>query len=148
MTDCVLPLRPHFPLPRGRLRVLPPVRPSASLLSANGRQNRMLGPQHSRPPPRLLHVCPDHLQRGEGDAPRAVSARRDHQTGQKNLNVGFVVAGVWVGHPVLRVVPSGAAQREAEDPARRAQHGGEEDDPQPPRLHQQVHLPAVPLALL
>ena len=60
----------------------------------------------------------------------------------------FLVPGVWIGHPVLRATPGGPAEREAEDPAGSAHHRGEEDDPQPARKHQQMHLPAVPLALL
>ncbi len=48
----------------------------------------------------------------------------------------YVVAGVWISHPVLRAVFGGSAEREAEDPAGRAHHRGEEDDPQPARKHQ------------
>lgn len=48
----------------------------------------------------------------------------------------FLVAGVWISHPVLRAVSSGLVEREAEDPAGPAHHGGEENDPKPPCKHQ------------
>lgn len=47
-----------------------------------------------------------------------------------------LAAGLWIRHPVLRAISGGSVEREAEDPAGPAHHGGEEDDPQPARKHQ------------
>lgn len=56
--------------------------------------------------------------------------------------------GLRISHPVLRVVLYRTSEREAEDPAGPTHRRGEEDDPQPLCEHQQMHLFAVPLALL
>lgn len=59
--------RAHLSLPRGGLRVFPSVRVGAAVLSAHGRQDRVLGPEHTGPSARLLHVRLDHLFGRKGE---------------------------------------------------------------------------------
>lgn len=137
LKSCFLKLsfsRSNLSLPRGGLRVFSSVRVGTSVLFAHGRQDRVLGIEHTRSSACLLYLCLNHLFWWKGE--QTAFDKTGSLSSRKPIICLSAFAGVWSGHPVLRAILSGAVKREAEDPAGSAHYRGEEDDPRPACEHQ------------
>lgn len=148
----VLCCRSDQPVPGGGPGGVSSAGVGAGLLSADGGHRGELASEHQVPAARLLHLRP-HLRlwgQGQRDSNTHTYAHTEHNVTTVRTEGDSLLppAGLRSGHPVLRVLPQGAAVGAAERETRAAQRGRPAAHHQPQPAGEEEHLRPLPLALL